>query len=224
MRLFRISCLFFCLAPSALALDADRTLTQALQRIWQVPQGLPQASIYSIKQKQDGYLWLGTQTGLVRFDGVRFTSLGDPNWIRGVEEDDKGALWMGTNGTGVIRIQNGITTTFTVNEGLPADNIHSLYFSQTSHTLWVSTSGGLGRFEGQRFVAYRKADGLPADNMRAVCETKEGAIWAGGDSTDLAVWNGERFTTHPLQSLPEYSSIPIPSSLKSGSARARRQL
>jgi ligand-binding sensor domain-containing protein len=55
-------------------LDPSRALTQYVHRIWQVPQGLPQAAIYSIWQTRDGYLWLGTQTGLVRFDGVRFTT------------------------------------------------------------------------------------------------------------------------------------------------------
>src|SRR5689334_7805120 len=78
----------------ALGLDPVRSLTQALHRIWQVPQGLPQASIYSIRQTHDGYLWLGTQTGLVRFDGVRFTSVGEANglpwpriWVRDLVED-----------------------------------------------------------------------------------------------------------------------------------------
>src|SRR5207248_1092967 len=66
---------------AAYALDAGRSLTQALHRIWQVPQGLPQATIYSIRQTQDGYLWLGTQSGLVRFDGVRFTSIGESSGL-----------------------------------------------------------------------------------------------------------------------------------------------
>src|ERR1041385_5712516 len=57
------------------ALDPSRTLSQYVHRIWQVQQGLPQASIYAIVQTHDGYLWLGTQTALVKFDGVRFTTI-----------------------------------------------------------------------------------------------------------------------------------------------------
>jgi ligand-binding sensor domain-containing protein/signal transduction histidine kinase len=208
MRKFRISCLVLLLATPALALDADRTLTQALHRIWQVPQGLPQATIYSIKQGQDGYLWLGTQTGLVRFDGVRFTSLAESNlWIRDLAQDDKGALWLATNNMGVVRLQNGNRTIFSTPEGLPADNVHSLFFSESSRTLWACTSGGLGRFDAGRFVSYRTAQGLPTDNVRAVCEAKDGTIWVGGDATQLAFWNGKNFTAYPLQSLPEYSSV-----------------
>ena len=57
------------------ALDPSKTLSQYVRRIWQVQQGLPQASIDALLQTRDGYLWLGTQTGLVKFDGVRFTTI-----------------------------------------------------------------------------------------------------------------------------------------------------
>src|SRR5205809_7305383 len=63
------------LSQPVYALDPSRTLTQYVHRIWQVQQGLPEASIYAIVQTRDGYLWLGTQTGLVKFDGVRFTAI-----------------------------------------------------------------------------------------------------------------------------------------------------
>src|SRR5438477_12621876 len=90
------------LSQHAYALDPARTLTQYVHRIWQVQQGLPQASIHSIVQTRDGYLWLGTQTGLVKFDGVRFTTIDDidgqpsaTTWITHLVEDDQGALWVG---------------------------------------------------------------------------------------------------------------------------------
>ncbi len=56
------------------AIAPDRPLTQSLQRIWQTQQGLPATPIMSILQTQDGYLWLGTQKGLFRFDGMHFTA------------------------------------------------------------------------------------------------------------------------------------------------------
>src|SRR6478736_4614653 len=89
------------------ALDPARALTQYVHRIWQVPQGLPQASIYAIAQTADGQLWLGTQKGLVNFDGVRFTtvvlrsgvSLADV-WVTALHEDRAHALWIGTDESG----------------------------------------------------------------------------------------------------------------------------
>src|SRR3954465_5317817 len=63
------------------ALDPGRTLTQYVHRIWQVQQGLPQAWIHSIVQTRDGYLWLGAQSGLVKFDGVRFTTIDEMDGV-----------------------------------------------------------------------------------------------------------------------------------------------
>ena len=60
-------------SPAAPALDPRKSLTQYVHDTWQTEQGLPQNSVTAITQTRDGYLWLGTQEGLVRFDGVRFT-------------------------------------------------------------------------------------------------------------------------------------------------------
>jgi ligand-binding sensor domain-containing protein len=69
------------LSQHAYALDPARKLTQYVHRIWQVQQGLPQAWIDSIVQTHDGYLWLGTQSGLVKFDGVRFTTIDEMDGV-----------------------------------------------------------------------------------------------------------------------------------------------
>src|ERR1700720_971239 len=93
----------------AMGVDPTRTLTQYAHRVWQQQQGLPQGTIYSILQTHDGYLWLGSQTGLIRFDGVRFEMLANiqknaPSnvWIRSVAEDSNHALWMATADSGLF--------------------------------------------------------------------------------------------------------------------------
>jgi ligand-binding sensor domain-containing protein len=60
-------------ARPACALQPDRAITQYGHDQWQTEQGLPQNSVSAIRQTKDGYLWFGTQEGLVRFDGVRLT-------------------------------------------------------------------------------------------------------------------------------------------------------
>src|SRR5688572_4919869 len=50
----------------------DHRLSQLIHKSWQTEQGLPQNAVYCIVQDHDGFLWLGTENGLVRFDGVRF--------------------------------------------------------------------------------------------------------------------------------------------------------
>ena len=79
---------------AAFGLDPNRRLTQYVHRIWQTQQGLPQGAILQIFQTREGYLWLATQTGLVRFDGVRFQQAEDilpgapaSAWIRAATED-----------------------------------------------------------------------------------------------------------------------------------------
>src|SRR5215472_9054181 len=113
-------------AVSAYGLDPNRKLTQYVHRIWQTQQGLAESSVYSVIQTRDGYLWLGTQAGLVRFDGVRFTpvesiyaSAPTNIWIRDLLEDTHGALWIGTNESGVYRLQNGSFTHYSKKDGLP---------------------------------------------------------------------------------------------------------
>src|SRR5215204_6516186 len=90
-------------APFVLALDADKALTQYIHESWQIKEGLPQNSVQAIVQTRDGFLWLGTQEGLVRFDGARFTVFNTQNTqelrkhdIIALLEDREGALWIGT--------------------------------------------------------------------------------------------------------------------------------
>ncbi|HEX4581541.1 MAG TPA: two-component regulator propeller domain-containing protein, partial [Acidobacteriaceae bacterium] len=60
-------------APSLRALDPRQPLRQFGQQLWQTDNGLPQNTVHAIRQTQDGYLWLATDGGLVRFDGIDFT-------------------------------------------------------------------------------------------------------------------------------------------------------
>src|SRR5580704_13058738 len=62
-------------APTAFGLSPNLKLTQYVHRIWQTEPGLPPTSILWVTQSVDGYLWLGTESGVVRFDGVRFTPI-----------------------------------------------------------------------------------------------------------------------------------------------------
>src|SRR5262249_31316654 len=67
------SLLLLLFATRSMALDPSRAITQYGHDVWQTEQGLPQNSVNAIVQSRDGYLWMGTQEGLVRFDGVKFT-------------------------------------------------------------------------------------------------------------------------------------------------------
>ena len=87
-------------------------------RSWQREQGLPQNSVRALAQTRDGYLWIGSDDGVARFDGVRFVSFGLREGLRSgpvrtLFEDSHGTLWIGTAGSGLTRWQDGQFTTFT---------------------------------------------------------------------------------------------------------------
>src|SRR5262249_42393498 len=116
--------LWACLAPHAYALMPDRELTQYIHRIWQTQQGLPDSAITRIIQDPAGYLWLATEGGLYRFDGVRFTPIerlytGAPVGllIRAAALDSSGTFWLGGNDETVYAVRPNGTTKYTVNDG-----------------------------------------------------------------------------------------------------------
>jgi hypothetical protein len=102
----------------AAGLEPERAITQYRHQVWNTAEGLPQSSVESMVQTRDGYLWLGTQEGLARFDGVRFvvfdrgnTRALRHNRVTALAEDKSGALWIGTEGGGVTRLAGGARRT-----------------------------------------------------------------------------------------------------------------
>jgi signal transduction histidine kinase/ligand-binding sensor domain-containing protein len=210
---FSIAALLVALSGGALyGLDPSRTLTQYVHRIWQVQQGLPESSIYSLLQTRDGYLWLGTQTGLVRFDGVRFSMLesiypaAPANvWIRAAIEDSQGAVWIGTNESGIYRIAGGVVSHFSQKEGLPSNTVQCLVLLEGD--IWACTPSGLARFSDGKITVYRVADGLSSNDVRAAAVGIDGKLRIGGDSARLSVWNGSRFDPLPLSSVAADTAV-----------------
>src|SRR6185295_18979032 len=108
---------------SVLALDSKRELSQFSHEVWLTENGLPQNTVHAIAQTRDGYVWIGTEEGLARFDGVKFTDFDKQNtpqlksnYIRTLLADRQGALWIGT-AQGLIQMRDGKFTAFTTNEG-----------------------------------------------------------------------------------------------------------
>ncbi len=202
------------LPQTAFGLDPDRGLTQYVHRIWQSQQGLPQGAILQIFQTREGYLWLATQTGLVRFDGVRFEQAEDiipgapPNlWARTALEDQRGALWLGSNESGLYRLGPHGVSQYSTAQGLPSNSIQCLAPGRGG-VIWVCTGGGLARLDvsgGEPTI--QAVQGAGDENIHAACEDSSGNLWMGGDGARLTVRRGDQFTSLPLKGLPGSASI-----------------
>jgi ligand-binding sensor domain-containing protein/two-component sensor histidine kinase len=183
MRSSRFQILLCALLLSAplLALDPHTPLSRYSRQTWGIENGLPQDTIHSIVQTRDGYLWLATEGGLVRFDGLNFavfdaqnTPALKSNNILALIEDRGGALWIGT-AAGLVRLENGKFSNFTTSDGLPSDNIWSLTEARSGDLL-VLTAGGLARYSGNRFQAYLSG-GAASSGIAAVAEDTRGVLW-----------------------------------------------
>lgn len=169
------------------ALDPRKAITQYPLDHWKTRDGLPLNSVRAFLQRRDGYLWLGTQEGLARFNGLRFTRIAIEHPaserfpdIRSVLEDRRADLWVGTFGSGVARLRDGRWTVYSTKDGLPDDSVNALRLDREGH-LWVGTSGGLARIElgrddEPRVSSFPELRGVA---VNAICEVERGVLWIG---------------------------------------------
>jgi ligand-binding sensor domain-containing protein/signal transduction histidine kinase len=196
----RVAALLLLLASTrTLALDPNRSLKEFGHQAWLTENGLPQNTVQSIVQTQDGYLWIGTQEGVARFDGLNFvvfdkenTPAFKSNDIRFLVEDRQGRLWISTS-YGLVCRHNGQFTSFTVNEGLP-DNSVGPIIEDTSGNIWIGTAGGLTRFDNGKFSTLTVAQGLSRNVVQTLCARADGTLLVG-TSAGVQSMSGERFTS-----------------------------
>ena len=176
------SMLFLRFGVAALALEPTTPLANYGRQAWVMENGLPQNTVQALAQTRDGFVWLGTEVGLVRFDGNGFqvidrsTSPTLPgNDVRCLLAAKDGALWIGTS-EGLARWKDGTVTAFSAKDGLPANGIRGLAEAGDG-TLWVWTEGRLARRDGERFAAVTASDGLPSGGISLLSTDRQGIVW-----------------------------------------------
>jgi signal transduction histidine kinase/ligand-binding sensor domain-containing protein len=138
------------------ALEPSTPLANYGRQAWVMENGLAQNTVQALAQTRDGFIWLGTEVGLVRFDGNGFqvfdrnSSPGLPgNDVRCLLASDDGTLWIGTS-EGLARWKDGGTKAFTTKDGLPGNNIRAL--SLRDGYVLVTTEDGEAGVNGDRVV------------------------------------------------------------------------
>ena len=186
---------------TVLALEPGKPVRQYIQDAWQTDAGLPQNYVVAIVQTHDGYIWLATQEGIARFDGIKFTVFDKRNTeqikdnnIQALFEDREGNLWFGTEGGGLTRFNRGTFTTFSQQDGLPGDIIDAICEDHEG-ALWIGTPNGLSRFKDGKFSNYSTKNGLADDSVLAICEDAQGGLWIGTEN-GLSRFKEGRFSTY----------------------------
>ena len=177
--------ILFLWAPPLMALDPTKAVTQYAHDSWTTEGGLPQNSVWALAETRDGYLWIGTQEGLVRFDGLRFTVFDRENTeafksaeVTALLEGKDGTLWVGTRGAGVLHYVAGQFRPFTSKDGLVDDVVIHLFLDSRG-AVWAITEGGLSSIQGEKVSAYPGLPGLAGGTVRALAEDSRGVVWVG---------------------------------------------
>src|SRR5215471_10486818 len=158
-----------CCACFAFAIDPNRTLLQYVHDAWGVDRGFPNETVTSIAQTPDGYLWIGTDKSLIRFDGLNFQKFQQAvptsftiSAVQTLVSDAQGNLWILLPTTKLLRYHDGI---FDVVRG-KAENGITAIGTGAGHTIWVSSLAmGILTYNGTDFVS------LSSLNLSAKTET-----------------------------------------------------
>jgi diguanylate cyclase (GGDEF)-like protein len=183
------------------ALDPDKRFHHYVRDQWSIEQGLPQSSVQAITQDRTGYIWVGTQAGLARFDGVAFRNFTPENspelpgmMVHSLLALDDGSLLIGTY-RGLARHRDGRLEAVPTMAGpeLPATpDIHQLVrFGDAG--VFAATGIGLMRYQEDALRPVARLETRPTLSLA----THDGALWVGATGAVLR-FDGSAAVRYPL--------------------------
>jgi PAS domain S-box-containing protein len=210
----RVFLILFCTVlacPSANAVDPERRISQYAHTAWRVRDGVFPGVPDAIAQTTDGYIWIGSEGGLLRFDGVRFVRWTPPNGgeqlrttpIMSLLGGSDGSLWIGT-ASGLVRWKNGTLSNFPETAG----RVNAIYEDRQG-TIWMVRSrmraGALCKVTASVAKCYGPNDGIPpyAGTMTG---DNAGNIWIG-TSTALLRWKAGSATSYAVRGLKANATL-----------------
>jgi ligand-binding sensor domain-containing protein/signal transduction histidine kinase len=207
--------LMWCCSALAAGYASPPTGSRYLVDVWENDDGLPQSSIIAMTQTRDGYLWLGTVNGLVRFDGKKFTVFDEDNTpelgsspIVSLFEDSRENLWIWTVSEGVVSAKEGKVTKIGIGRGrregtaICEDAVGAIWLCTTDGLLWRYQNGATNLYRASpgRFGGYKS---VVADNS--------GTVWIGMEGQMLEVNPKSDFSRSEL---PVERRTPAPNGLE----------
>jgi signal transduction histidine kinase/ligand-binding sensor domain-containing protein/ActR/RegA family two-component response regulator len=169
------------LACHAAALVPNRSLKQSVLTSWSSKDGLPQNTILSIVQTQNGYLWFGTEDGLARFNGMEFTTFWKTKMGHFaihflLEDKGRDILWIASWGGGLTAYHGGKFVSYTIQDGLPSNYLSSLA-QDAKGNLWIGTREGLALYDGTRIQPFKPESSVVGRGIKSLAISLEGSLW-----------------------------------------------
>jgi diguanylate cyclase (GGDEF)-like protein len=179
--------------PRALAADLERKPSQLNVRHWTKADGLPAEFVWSAYQSPSGYLWLATDTGIARFDGLNFKTYGSStdkafrsNDIREITGAPDGTVWAASVGGGVLRLDESGVTRLGVEQGLASDAVYSVLVADNGD-VWAGTASGACRLRESRFRCWGTQNGMVGGRIVRLAEDSQHRIWFASVTSGISV-------------------------------------
>ena len=211
---------FLCWLLSAIMLFANIPLNAYAQgepyvvTVYNESNGLPTGEANVVMQSSDGYIWIGSYGGLIRYDGTQFRNYSTEGAIesssaRSIFEDSKGRLWVGTNDAGVYMMENDVFTHITADS--KTDFLCVRGFCEGSDgTVYVGSNSGMGEISGDKILPYDIPEVL-GQTVYCVGEDSLGRVWGAMNNGKCAIVKdgklSEMFTSENVLSGSEIYSL-----------------
>jgi signal transduction histidine kinase/ligand-binding sensor domain-containing protein len=175
---------------TAYGLDPARALSQFVHEEWGVERGFVGGVVYAFAETPDGYLWLGTDKGLVRFDGATFMLVSESDVsasgaaVLDLAVDGNGDLWIRRRGPNVQRLSKGRFEDALWSLSPKEEFVGAIARGRNGTVLLATRFHGVARHAGGRFKTM--AAPWPAENpVRAIVEAPDGRVWLGTEGSGL---------------------------------------
>jgi signal transduction histidine kinase/ligand-binding sensor domain-containing protein len=191
----RVACLLLAAVVLGSSASYGQELTQYAHTAWRLQEGVFDASPVFIAQTTDGFLWIGTLNGLVRFDGVHFESWNDRLHDLHISSalsllgSRDGSLWVGTS-VGLAKLQDGKLSAVT-----NGDARYNHIIEDRRGRIWAARSrirdnkGPLCEVEGTQVHCHGEHDGFGCRFGNVVAQDNSGTVWVGGETGKVCSWN-----------------------------------
>lgn len=178
-----------CMIP-ALSVEAHGQNAPYVVTVYNERNGLPTGEANAVLQTADGYIWIGSYGGLIRYDGTNFRNYSverkiESNSIRALFEDSKGRLWIGTNDAGVVVLEDDVFTKISVPEDRSFLCIRG-FAEDANGTIYVASNSGLAKIENDIIVPY-EADELKGNTVYSVAIDTYGRVWGAASNGECVV-------------------------------------